>query len=209
MGSTKTEKKTGGVLVRQEEIDFIVKTHRLIYDAFKTTNQRPSREAIEHRIEVLKEAEGILRSLSHYLCRDKDKDKVPKILPGLFKISPEWYRNVRLNATFEVLKETCDYLSKIPISAGRPINETIAGPAGCAAHLGSLFKEKTGDYHWEKVGEAVAKGFPEAVEQDDRGRDLRLWAYRLAQRRAKTPVEKRFAPLVWGLINQKAKNTPK
>jgi len=79
----------------------------------------------------------------------------------------------------EVLKEAAHALLSLA-EGGRPAEIHLGH---CANSLGEIFKDKAGSYHWNKVGEAMAKRFPEAFKADVYGgRNVALWAFNLAKR---------------------------
>ena len=207
MGSGKTAEKSRGVKVRQKEIDSIVRFHRNLFREMRKVYEVPTRQSIKDKLRTLDQAKRILRNSEHFLCRDKEK--FPPLPLGVFvQLTHEQHRKWCLNSAFKALDEAQGFLKSIPVGTGRPIAETIGGPGACACKLAEIFKKITGECCWKKVGEAIAKGFPEALQADDGSRDLRLWAYRLALRHRRalkqlepgSTIPKLYSPLVWGLV---------
>lgn len=125
------------------------------YDAQKKSRRvRPKQ--IRSWIRLLRQAESILMHVQPCL----------------------WLPEERIPAAMNVLKEAAHVLTTLG-KAGRPPEINLGH---CADFLASIFKRGTGSYHWEWVGEAMAKGFPDVLPPDDGRRDVALWAYNLAKR---------------------------
>jgi hypothetical protein len=128
----------------------------------------------------------------------------------------EEHREWLLSVTFTIMKEAAEFLHTIRIEPHRPKDVMLGHVKQCAFALGNLFLARTKRHHWQKVGEALAKGFPEAVPgigDPDSPTDLRLWAYKLARRHELDPVNSMSnIPAIWASIERqynaaKAKKT--
>ena len=216
MGSTKSRQKKGGFLVRREEVDNFVAFHRrqvqaCVKDPYHSipsdeiskwvlrggTNTEeklrgvpalqpvpPTRDEIKEKITTLKLANEILHALEPVLVFAQNK-------------TPE--------SAYSILEEAADYLSKIAISDGRPMIDSMYGPGALALELSQFFLRRTGRCQWQLVGEAVAREFPDAVplkDDPDHPTDLRLWAYRLVQRRL-AHHDKLEMAVTWGWIKER------
>jgi hypothetical protein len=157
MGTIKTVQKKEGVF-DSRLIDSIISLYG------RCGTQRKSRRLqsneIRSWIRILRQAESLLLAME----------------PFLDKETPTGDR--RVPAAIDILKETAHALLRFA-EGGRPAEVELGH---CATSLAEMFKQDTGSYHWEWVGEAMAKGFSDALPPDDGRRDVSLWAYNLAKR---------------------------
>jgi len=153
-GIIKMKQKTGGGFDR-EFVELYLSLYPPLSDQKKSRIAR--RNELQSWIRILRQAESILMFMGQFLhLREKG-------------VSP----------TLEVLKEAAHALLSLA-EGGRPPEINLGH---CANSLGEILKDKTGSYHWNRVGEAMEKRFPEAFKaDDDGGRDVTLWAYNLAKR---------------------------
>lgn len=120
-------------------------------------SRRARRNEIQTLIRILRQAESILMYIGPFLYL------------GEKGVSP----------TLTILKEAAHALLSLAES-GRSAEINLGH---CANSLGDIFMREKGNYHWNWVGEAMAKRFPEAFKaDDDGGRDVTLWAFNLAKR---------------------------
>ena len=186
MRSIKKTQKKGGVLTlpSQKEIDNLVRSYRNIYVIEKKLRKgRIQSREIKSWARTLREAESILIQIEPFLRRGK-------------KINEETGRRFGFNIALRLLREGSSFLSDLP-RGGRPADLTLGL---CATSLGNLFKERTRNPHWEKVGTNLEKWFPDALPPDDSGRDVRLWAYNLAKRYRRIRPEGVEKPYIGDLI---------
>ncbi len=93
----------------------------------------------------------------------------------------------RGKVTMNFLEEAERYLSSTPaLARGRELDFFLAASG---AYLASCFNERTGDPHWQWVGEILAEKFPDARSPRDKGllpdqmsRDLSSWARKTVKR---------------------------
>jgi hypothetical protein len=178
------EAKKCRVLVRPEDVDKIVKFHRSLFDSTAKVRSNPTARRLKPKIVTLRKAQHLLESMRYVLALD---------MP---------HRDLCYTGALILLQAGQKYLSSLASTGS--VRETLGGPGACACKLAALYKERTGNSHWEEVGKALAKGFPELLrskKKDDEPDLLRLWALKLAQRYEKAANNKKWsAPLNLGFI---------
>src|SRR5262245_17422572 len=147
MGSVKKRQKTRGV-VTQNELDACVERYRELYDLWKVAHRRrvTSRE-LKAKIRILQQARSIVASIGLFVLGKWIGEllKIGVITP----IGAHGLSHAQFPMPLVCIDEAVDYLSTIAKS-GRPRNLVLGD---CANALAELFKKRTGESRWGKVGD--------------------------------------------------------
>jgi hypothetical protein len=176
----KERKKT----LLENQIETIVHRWLLSYKFFREAHKLFSnKERLKEAAHTFRRADGILRQLLPYLREDP---RVPSIRVEFIErktwVNLKATDFLRLPREQGLLSWIADWLSEIKPQPGRPPNVVLAN---CAEELATVFKERTGQNRWEKVGRLVAKGFAQYLPPDKELRDHRLWILKLVKRNQK------------------------
>ncbi|MBI4284156.1 MAG: hypothetical protein HY663_06785 [Chloroflexi bacterium] len=161
----------------ERQIDQIVSkwkpAHRKFMRDFRWLLNESQRRDV---ISTLKKADRVLKRLADWLRTDP---RVPTVNIQDLKKGVWAQMKVTDYLAGGGLEWVAGWLSEINQKGGRPPEAMIAR---CAEEVADLFKRETGECKWNRVGEIVAKAFPESLPPDDGARDLRLWVYHLVKR---------------------------
>jgi hypothetical protein len=177
MDGVKTTQKTGGDFDLEKVIDAVIRMYPS--SGAQKKFRRARRNEIKSMIQILHQADTIVRRMQRFLWLDTD-----------------------ISAITRVLQETAHALHDINIAPGRSA-ETHLGH--CSNLLGRILKQEYGRCHWELVGKAMAREFPGVVliDNDDEQR-LAQWAKGLDKRyrkRQKDPARREIAEFRNGRAN--------
>lgn len=180
MGSIEKRQKTRGVLnPKMDEINACVEPYRKLYDAWKDAHRRRiTARQLRANIRVLRQAKSILQKIAPDSLGEWALELVKYRVLKPVDVSRLFHSPPPIHVI--CVDEAIRYLGTL-LSNGRPRTLVLGD---CANALARLYKQKTGKYQWNKVGEELAKRFPDALRSRNAegDSDLYLWILQLAKR---------------------------